>query len=144
VGASGRGMVVVAGHSTRPLNVRYRREIRGCFWKTLTAAMGRVRESDGLSSRHSIGDLLPIAWAVSEALSWSRASATGNVGSTLRAVVGAQVSLAPERPECAKTVSSRAGCERPKPLHCGRLASRSEGQQRVGFCQSSRLLTCTT
>ena len=46
-----------------------------------------------------------MALAVSEVRSWSkfrRASATGSVGSTLRAVVGAQVSLAPERPECVR------------------------------------------
>ena len=62
------------------------------------AASGRVRESGAVGSRHSIGLRCPMATASIELALWKpprHAHAAGYVCTTLRAVIGVTISLAP-------------------------------------------------
>ena len=91
----------------RELNVRLRRSrvwypvdrpSNGRFPRQRTSGTGRVRESGAVGSRHSIGLRCPMATASIELALWKpprHAHAAGYVCTTLRAVIGVTISLAP-------------------------------------------------
>ena len=72
--------------------------MKGRFSRGRRAATGRVRESGAVGSRHSIGLRCPMATASIELALWKpprHAHAAGYVCTTLRAVIGVTISLAP-------------------------------------------------
>ena len=64
----------------------------------MMSALGRVRESGAVGSRHSIGLRCPMATASIELALWKpprHAHAAGYVCTTLKVVIGVTISLAP-------------------------------------------------